>query len=92
MNKQYELARIITGSKSNDVIIQKEVSTHALIDMMEGVHMLDELLKQHNQPFDKGWNQMKIDFEKIAFMYGIDVASMFVIYMNYLSKRNGQEG
>ena len=86
MNKKIKLAQAMTGSTEEEKVIMKEYLENPVSTMMNECKVLDSLIEKHNQQFDKGWEQMKIDFISVAAGSNIDEATMFMIYMEYLNR------
>lgn len=84
MKKQFELAKLITGSIATYEQIENEVKS--LTDKIRNQmgEKLDKLLKEHDKSIDQGWDCLKEDFSVIATEYNIDKASLFAIYMSWL--------
>lgn len=84
MKKQFELAKLITGSIATYEQIENEVKS--LTDKIKNQmgKKLDKLLKEHDKSIDQGWDCLKEDFSVIATEYNIDKASLFAIYMSWL--------
>lgn len=86
-NRQCELARAITRSKATDQRITKELNCTPQEEWNEMCKVLDNLLIKHNRPFDdKGWNITVEDFVSVSAPNGIDEATLFVAYMNWMNQ------
>ena len=48
--------------------------------------ILDNFLIAHDMPLDEGWNLMCNDFYNIASANHVDNATLFVAYMDWVSK------
>ena len=81
-SKQCELARVITGDTTSDFEINKEFEKISLSSKILATLAIDNLLKLHDIPFDKGFNLFKNDFYQIANKFSIKPATLFCIYMN----------
>lgn len=81
-SKQCELARLITGDTTSDSLINKEFEEISLSSKITAVLAIDNLLKSHDMPFDKGFKLIKNDFYRIANEFSIKPATLFCIYMN----------
>ena len=84
MNRQLELARVVTGSTATNDLISREVESISEKDKNSMCQKLDAILKEHEMPIDQGWKCLKEDFSVVAAEYNIDTASLFAIYMVWL--------
>lgn len=49
--------------------------------------VLDKLLIKHNRPFDDmGWESLVEDFISVSAPEGIDEATLFIAYMNWMNQ------
>lgn len=85
---QCELARMLTKSKAPDEQICKELLSVPNEKWNECCGRLDSALRLHNKPFDKGWNILCEDFRNIAVELFVDSATLYVVYMDWLSNKN----
>lgn len=86
-NRQCELARVITKSKAPDRLIEKELNCTTQDEWNEMCTVLDKLLIKHNRPLDDiGWENMVEDFISVSAPEGIDEATLFIAYMNWMNK------
>lgn len=86
-NRQCELARAITKSKASDQLIKKELICTTQKEWDEMCVVLDKLLIKHNRPFDDlGWESMVEDFTSVSAPEGIDEATLFIAYMNWMNQ------
>lgn len=86
-NRQCEIARLLTRSEATDERITKELNCTSMEEWDEMCAVLDDLLKKHDTSFDKGWNTMVEDFISVSAPEGIDEATLFVAYMNWMSDK-----
>lgn len=84
-DRQCEIARAMTKSNASDEQITKELSIMTALEWEEQCQILDKVLKEHNMPFDKGWNIMCADFINIGAVNSVDEATVFVAYMDLKS-------
>lgn len=50
--------------------------------------VLDKLLIKHNRPFDDmGWESLVEDFISVSAPEGIDEATLFIAYMNWMNQQ-----
>lgn len=86
-NRQCELARAITKSEASDHLIEKELNCTTQEEWDEMCAVLDKLLIKHNRPFDDmGWESLVEDFISVSAPEGIDEATLFIAYMNWMNK------
>lgn len=86
-NGQCELARAITKSEASDHLIEKELNCTTQEEWDEMCTVLDELLRKHNRPFDDmEWESLVEDFISVSAPEGIDEATLFIAYMNWMNK------
>lgn len=86
-NRQCEIARLLTRSRATDERITKELNCTSMEEWDEMCVALDNLLQEHNTSFDKGWNTTVEDFISISAPEGVDEATLFVAYMNWMSDK-----
>lgn len=65
----------------------KELNCTSMEEWDEMCTVLDDLLQKHNTSFDKGWNTMVNDFISVSAPNGIDEATLFVAYMNWMGNK-----
>lgn len=85
-NRQCELARLLTKSKTTNLQITKELSTMTEAEWDKQCEILNNFLIAHDMPLDKGWDLMCNDFYNIASANQVDEATLFVAFMNWLNK------
>lgn len=81
-NKQCELARVMTQDTTDNFQINNEFNTLNSSTKTNITSAIDELLKLHDMPIDKGFEVMKKDFIQIANEFSISPATLFCIYMD----------
>lgn len=84
--KQCDLARLMTQDETDDERINKEFSAIDTINREAATKEIDNLLKLHNMPFDKGIWLLQEDFSKISTKFDISPATLFCIYMELKNK------
>lgn len=83
VEQQCEIARLMTGCKSsNDEILRNIKSMNELIKE-EASLVVNRLLRHDSLPFDKAYPLVKSDFEKVAEKYKINTAALFWVYMEW---------
>lgn len=85
-NKQCILARAMTRSVATDEQIYAELSSVSQAEWNKQCKILDNFLIAHDMPLDEGWNLMCNDFYNIASANHVDNATLFVAYMDWVSK------
>lgn len=85
-NTQCELARVMTQDTTDNFQINKEFNALNLSAKANIASAIDELLKLHDMPIDKGFEIMKKDFIQIANEFSISPATLFCIYMDNKTK------
>lgn len=86
MNRQLELARVMTGSKATNDMIIGEIKAISDKDKNIMCKKLDAILKEHEKPIDQGWKCLKDDFSAVASEYNVDVASLYYFYMEWMKQ------
>lgn len=84
--RQCELARLLTASSTSNAQINEEYQGIGEVRARLSAQMIDMLLKEHDLPFDKGFEILKKDFWAIAQKFEISPATLFCIYMHYINK------
>lgn len=84
--KQCEIARAMTKSNVSDDVIREELRRLTESEWNEQCSILDNELKEHNAPFDKGFPIMVDDFVNIGAANGVDEATVFVAYMEWKNR------
>lgn len=79
--KQCELARVMTRDTISDIQMNSEYQTMSDTDKTIAADQIDDLLKKHNMPFDKGIGLLQDDFSEVASKFQISPATLFCIYM-----------
>lgn len=90
-NRQCEIARLLTKSKVTDLKIKQELSSMTETEWNKQCEILNNFLIAHNMPFDKGWDLMCNDFYNISSANNVDVATLFVAYMEWLQTQKREE-
>ena len=85
-SKQCEIARTMTQDNISDLQIIQEYEMFNDLLKPSAVNEIDNLLKQHDAPFDKAFKTMVKDFSIIANKYSISPSTLFCIYMDNKSK------
>ena len=80
-NVQCELARVMTQDTTDDSQINKEFNALNSVAKAHIASAIDNLLKLHDMPIDKGFEIMREDFIQIANEFSINPATLFCIYM-----------
>lgn len=84
--RQCEIARVMTKSEASDAVIKSELKKLTDAEWNEQCTILDRILKKHDAPFDKGFHTLCIDFINIDAANGVNEATVFVAYMNWLNQ------
>lgn len=79
--QQCELARTLTGDKTESSVIMQQYATVSEANKLSAYQALDILLQEHNAPFDKGISYLQTDFANIAANYNISPSTLFCVYM-----------
>lgn len=90
-NRQCEVARLLTKSNMSDGEITQELTSLTTEEWDMQCEMVDKMLIKHNMPFDKGWNIMCEDFINIATANGVNEATVFVAYMEWIQRSHESE-
>ena len=85
--RQCEIARLLTATSTPDTQINEEYQSVGEIRAKLSTQMIDVLLKEHDLPFDEGFEILKEDFLSIAQKFSISPATLFCIYMHYVNQR-----
>lgn len=80
---QCELARVLTKSTAEDKQITDDILSMKKSVWYTICEELDEILKEHSEPFNIGQDQMIKDFRKVAGMNRVDEASVYIAYMSW---------
>lgn len=85
-SRQCALARVMTKSCASNAQIREEL--HKLSDAEWDVqcNILDKLLLDHNDSFDKAFPVAVKDFRNIGAANGVNEATVFVAYMVWKNK------
>lgn len=86
-NKLCNLARVMTLSEATNETIRSELKKLTFVEWDEQCTILDSLLRKHDMPFDKGYPIMVADFINIGAANEVDEATVFIAYMNWISKQ-----
>lgn len=82
-----EVARTMTGSKlSTKLILLKAKSINKTTKEII-CPKINQMVKEHNLPFDKAFPLIKDGFNQISNEYNIDSAVLFWVYMEWLNKQ-----
>ncbi len=81
--QQCKLARTLTNDTTTDSIINSEYQMMTNTDKKAAAIVIDDLLRQHDMPLDKGLRIMFADFAKVAEQYHISPATLFCVYMDW---------
>lgn len=84
--EQYEVARVMTGSKTSNEVIDIQLatiddSTRSLAPL--AVH---KMIQENSLPFNQVFTKSKSEFNQIATEHKIDSATLFCIYMQWRNK------
>lgn len=85
-SKQCEIARAMTKSNASDDVIREELRKLTESEWDVQCSILDNELREHNAPFDKGFPIMVDDFINIGAANGVDEATVFVAYMEWRNR------
>lgn len=85
-NKQCILARAMTRSVATDEQICEELNSMSQTEWNKLCKILHNFLIAHDMPIDEGWGLMCNDFYNIASANHVDNATLFVAYMDWVSK------
>ena len=86
MKKQLEIARVMTGSKTQNIIIETQFKQIDQQTAYKSAVEVDRMVKENDLPFDKVFAKVKHEFQRIAGNYKIDPATLFCIYMEWKNK------
>jgi len=81
VEQQCEIARLMTGCKSSNDEILKNISCMSDLVKEEASLVVNRLLLRDNLPFDRAFPLVKYDFDKVAQKYKINSAALFWVYM-----------
>ena len=87
IDKQCDVARVMTLSEATNETIRSELKKLSSVEWDEQCTILDSLIHKHDMPFDKGYPIMVADFINIGAANEVDEATVFIAYMNWLSKQ-----
>lgn len=88
LEKQAEIARVMTGSKLSDNDLFQGVKGVTTIKKGIVCPKVHQMIGIHNLPFDKAFPLVKEGFGKLASEHNIDSAVLFWIYMEWLNANN----
>ena len=74
------------SANHNKYVIKKDEIVSCDTEWNEQCTILDRILKKHDAPFDKGFHTLCIDFINIGAANGVNEATVFVAYMNWLNQ------
>ena len=83
IDQQCEIAKQMTGCKSSNDEILKNIRTIDNLTKTEASLIINKLLLRDNLPFDQAFPLVKSDFMKVAEKYEINSAALFWIYMEW---------
>ncbi len=87
---QFELVRAITQSTASNGQINYEYTSLTDLQKEQAGKAIDVILKNHNMPFDEGWRIMNRDLQHIASEFLIDPATLFCVYMDWISRNKSE--
>ncbi len=87
VEQQCEIARQMTGCKSSNEEILKNIRTMNELVKEEASILVNRLLLRDNLPFDKAFLLAKSDFNKVAQKYKINSAALFWVYMEWKGRQ-----
>lgn len=88
IEQQCEIARLMTGCRSSDDEILKNIISMNELVKEEASLVVNRLLLRDNLPFNKAFPLVKSDFEKVAQKYKINSAALFWVYMEWKGRQN----
>lgn len=88
---QCELARALTKSTAEDKQITDDILSMKKSVWYTICKSLDEILKEHSEPFNIGQEQMLKDFRKVAGMNRVDEASVCIAYMSWKHSKKAEK-
>ncbi len=87
VDQQCEIARQMTGCKSSNDEILKNIRSMNELVKEEASLVVNRLLLRDNLPFDIAFPLVKSDFEKVAQKYKINSAALFWVYMEWKGRQ-----
>lgn len=85
-NRQCELVRVMTKSDVSNEQIIKDLEHTSQEEWNQMCLILDRSLKRHNMSFDKGQNFLVEDIISVSTANGVNEASLFIAFMNWIQK------
>ena len=83
LDKQAEIARLMTGSKLSDQEMFELVRSTSQATREKVCPQVDQMVKDRNMPFDKAYPLVRDGFNQIAVNFNMDPAVLFWIYMDW---------
>lgn len=86
--QQAEIARLMTGSSLSTIAIISKVKYVAKAIREKAGLEVNQMVQEHNLPFDKAFPLIKDGFNEIATKYSMDPAVLFWVYMDWKKDHN----
>lgn len=88
ISEKCEIARVMTLSTLADEDITKGVLSIDISVKKQVCKQIDNLLKEHDLPFDKAFPLMVKDFNEVGYKNNMDSAVLFCIYMDFKNNKH----
>lgn len=90
LNNGYQIARLLTKSRVSDEQIEKELSSMTALEWDKVCNVLDNFLKAHDMPLDKGWALMINDIHNISDVYKVSEATLLSAYLPWVGMKENE--